>query len=39
VQDISGKLLQALLSVEGLRQRGFDGILDAAYEQLRSPTA
>jgi type I restriction enzyme R subunit len=37
VQDISGKLLQALLSDEELRQRAFDGILDAAYEQLRSP--
>lgn len=37
VQDISGKLLQALLSDESLRERAFDGILDAAYEQLRSP--
>lgn len=39
VQDISGKLLQALLNDEALRERAFDGILQAAYEQLREQPA
>jgi type I restriction enzyme, R subunit len=39
VQDISGKLLQTLLNDEALRERAFDGILEAAYEQLRSEPA
>jgi hypothetical protein len=38
VQDIQDKLLQALLNDEDMRSRAFEGILHAAYEQLRAPS-